>query len=53
MNPFIVNQRVSPERFIGRKTLIRTAFNQIGNRSSLAVWGGMGMVKSEIGRAHV
>lgn len=46
MNPFIVGQRVAPEHFIGQKTLIRTAFTQIRNRSSLAIWGGTGMGKS-------
>jgi hypothetical protein len=46
MNPFTIGQRVKPESFIGRTALIRTAFTQIANRASLAVWGGTGMGKS-------
>jgi hypothetical protein len=45
-NPFTIGQRVTPENFIGRKTLIRRALDQIGIRGSLAVWGGPGMGKS-------
>lgn len=46
MNPFTIGQRVKPEGFIGRTALIRTAFTQIANRASLAVWAGTGMGKS-------
>ena len=45
-NPFIVGQPVPPEHFIGRTSLIATAFDQIHNRSHLAVWGGRGLGKS-------
>lgn len=46
MNPFTVGQQVTPDCFIGQKSLIRTAFDQIRNHSHLAVWGGTGMGKS-------
>ena len=45
-NPFIVGKPVPPEHFIGRKSLIATAFDQIHSRSHLAVWGGGGLGKS-------
>ena len=45
-NPFIVGRPVVPERFVGRKNLITTAFDQIYNRSHLAIWGGPGMGKT-------
>ncbi|WP_017318193.1 AAA family ATPase [Mastigocladopsis repens] len=45
-NPFIVGQTVSPESFVGRKSEIDAAFDQIFNRSHLAIWGGPGMGKS-------
>ncbi|NEO69566.1 MAG: ATP-binding protein [Moorea sp. SIO3H5] len=45
-NPFIVGQPVPPERFVGRTTLIETAFDQISKRSNLSVWGGSGIGKS-------
>ena len=45
-NPFIVGQPVPPELFIGRTALVATAFDQIHNRSHLAVWGGRGLGKS-------
>ncbi|MEC4816366.1 MAG: ATP-binding protein [Scytonema sp. PMC 1069.18] len=45
-NPFVVAQRVPPERFVGRKSEIDAAFDQIHNRSHLAIWGGPGMGKS-------
>ncbi|MGF1990392.1 MAG: ATP-binding protein [Nostoc sp. ZfuVER08] len=35
-----------PEPFIGRKIEIATAFDQIYNRSHLAIWGGQGMGKT-------
>lgn len=46
MNPFTVAQQVTPEDFIGRKTLITTAFTQLKSLGSLAIWGGTGMGKS-------
>ena len=45
-NPFIVGQPVPPELFIGRTSLVATAFDQIHSRSHLAVWGGSGTGKS-------
>ena len=45
-NPFFPNRPVPPEHFIGRKDLISTAFDQIHQRSHLAVWGGHGMGKT-------
>jgi hypothetical protein len=47
-NPFTVGKPVSLERFIGRKSEVETAFDQIFNRSNLAVWGGAGMGKSSL-----
>ncbi|WP_293158582.1 hypothetical protein [Okeania sp. SIO2C9] len=45
-NPFTVGQPVAPEAFVGRKNLIAIAFDQIYNRSNLAIWGGPGMGKT-------
>ncbi|WP_392533876.1 ATP-binding protein [Nostoc sp. C117] len=45
-NPFIVGIPVPPERFVGRASEIAAAFDQIYNRSHLAIWGGSGMGKS-------
>ncbi|NET68853.1 MAG: AAA family ATPase [Moorea sp. SIO1G6] len=45
-NPFVVGAPVHPENFVGRKSLIETAFDQIYNRSNLAIWGGPGMGKT-------
>ncbi|MCL2924544.1 MAG: ATP-binding protein, partial [Trichodesmium sp. MAG_R04] len=45
-NPFTVGQPVAPENFVGRKSLIAIAFDQIHHRSNLAVWGGPGMGKT-------
>lgn len=45
-NPFSFGQPVPPDRFVGRKAEIETAFDQIFNRSHLAIWGGTGMGKS-------
>jgi GTPase SAR1 family protein len=45
-NPFKVGQPVPPESFVGRQSLIDTAFDQINNRSNLAIWGGPGMGKT-------
>lgn len=46
-NPFNVGQPItSPERFVGRTSEIDTAFDQILNRSNLAVWGGYKIGKS-------
>lgn len=36
-NPFVVGTPIVPERFVGRKSLIAAAFDQINNRSHLAV----------------
>ena len=46
LNPFVVGQPVSPQRFVGRLSEIEAAFDQIFNRSHLAIWGGPGMGKS-------
>jgi hypothetical protein len=45
-NPFTVGQPVSPEHFVGRASELAAAFDQIYNRSSMAIWGGPGMGKS-------
>ncbi len=45
-NPFTVGRPVAPLNFIGRTNEIETAFDQILNRSNLAVWGGPGIGKS-------
>ncbi|QLE39168.1 ATP-binding protein [Nostoc sp. C052] len=45
-NPFVVGTPVVPERFVGRKSLIAAAFDQINNRSHLAVWGGLEIGKT-------
>ncbi|NER06251.1 MAG: ATP-binding protein [Okeania sp. SIO3C4] len=45
-NPFTVGQPLPPERFVGRENLIAIAFDQIYNRSNLAIWGGPGMGKT-------
>lgn len=45
-NPFIVGKPVPSERFVGREPEIAAAFDQIYNRSHIAVWGGCGMGKS-------
>jgi AAA domain len=45
-NPFIVGKPVPPERFVGRESEIAAAFDQIYNRSHLAIWGGPGMGKT-------
>jgi len=45
-NPYVVGRPVSPIEFIGRTSEIETAFNQILNRSNLAIWGGPGIGKS-------
>jgi hypothetical protein len=45
-NPFIVGKPVPPERFIGSGSEIAAAFDQIYNRSHLAIWGGVGMGKT-------
>ncbi|NEP01732.1 MAG: ATP-binding protein [Symploca sp. SIO2E9] len=46
-NPFWIGQPVSSsEAFIGRTMEINVAFDQIYNRSNLAVWGSPGMGKS-------
>ncbi|NEP53204.1 MAG: ATP-binding protein, partial [Moorea sp. SIO3C2] len=45
-NPFIYGQPVSPDRFVGRQSEIQAAFDQIYNRSNLALWGGPAMGKT-------
>lgn len=45
-NPFIVGKPVPAENFVGRESDITVAFDQIYNRSHLAVWGSPGMGKS-------
>jgi AAA ATPase domain len=45
-NPFTVGNTVRPDRFIGRTFEIAGAFDQIGNRSHLALWGSPGIGKS-------
>ncbi|NEO93648.1 MAG: ATP-binding protein [Moorea sp. SIO3G5] len=45
-NPFVVGAPVPPDRFVGRRSEILAAFDQIHNRSNLAIWGGPGMGKT-------
>ncbi|MEH2364556.1 AAA-like domain-containing protein [Nostoc sp.] len=45
-NPFVVGTPIAPERFVGRNSLIATAFDLIHSRSHLAVWGGLGTGKT-------
>ncbi|NEO08116.1 hypothetical protein [Moorena sp. SIO3I8] len=45
-NPFVVGAPVPPDRFVGRQSEILAGFNQISNRSNLAIWGGPGMGKT-------
>ncbi|WP_293047412.1 ATP-binding protein, partial [Moorena sp. SIO1F2] len=45
-NPFTYGQPVSLERFVGRRSEIQAAFDQIYNRSNLALWGGPAMGKT-------
>ncbi|MDF5708791.1 MAG: ATP-binding protein [Nostoc sp. S4] len=45
-NPFIIGKPVRPEHFAGRASEIAAAFDQIYNRSHLAIWGGPGMGKT-------
>lgn len=45
-NPFTYGQPVSPDRFVGRRSEIQAAFDQIYNRSNLALWGGAAMGKT-------
>ncbi|MDJ0620290.1 MAG: ATP-binding protein [Calothrix sp. MO_192.B10] len=45
-NPFFVGKPVPPEHFVGRTSEIEAAFDQIYNRSHLAIWGGPGMGKT-------
>jgi len=49
-SPFIIGQPVPPGNpiFVGRKAVISTAFDQIHNRSNLAIWGGSGIGKSSL-----
>ena len=45
-NPFFVGKPVPPEHFVGRTSEIAAAFDQIYNRSHLAIWGSPGMGKT-------
>ncbi|NEQ80601.1 MAG: ATP-binding protein [Moorea sp. SIO2I5] len=45
-NPFTYGQPVSSDRFVGRRSEIMAAFDQINNRSNLALWGGPAMGKT-------
>ncbi|MBD2487471.1 ATP-binding protein [Aulosira sp. FACHB-615] len=45
-NPFFAKRQVPPEHFVGRTSEIASAFDQIYNRSHLAIWGGLGMGKT-------
>ncbi|MCP2730519.1 ATP-binding protein [Limnofasciculus baicalensis] len=45
-NPFFVGQAVPPQRFVGRTSELDAAFDQIHNRSHMAIWGGPGMGKT-------
>ncbi|MBD2338348.1 ATP-binding protein [Calothrix sp. FACHB-156] len=45
-NPFFVSKSVPPEKFVGRTSEIAAAFDQIYNRSHLAIWGAPGMGKT-------
>ncbi|AOY81172.1 AAA family ATPase [Moorena producens JHB] len=45
-NPFVVGAPVPPDRFVGRRSEIQAAFDQIYNRSNLAIWCGPGMGKT-------
>ncbi|MFN6513286.1 MAG: AAA family ATPase [Nostoc sp. CreGUA01] len=47
-NPFFVGAPVRPESFVGRQSEIAAAFDQIYNRSHLAIWGNTGMGKSSL-----
>ncbi|MEH1788589.1 MAG: AAA-like domain-containing protein [Nostoc sp.] len=47
-NPFFVGAPVPPEFFVGRKFAIGIAFDQISNRSQLAIWGNTGIGKSSL-----
>ncbi|MFM2063604.1 MAG: hypothetical protein RLZZ507_3275 [Cyanobacteriota bacterium] len=45
-NPFFPGRAVPPEHFVGRRSEINFAFDQICNRSHFAIWGGPGMGKT-------
>ena len=45
-NPFFIGGPVPPEHFVGRTSEVNAAFDQILNRSHLAIWGSPGMGKS-------
>ncbi|QLE42080.1 tetratricopeptide repeat protein [Nostoc sp. C052] len=47
-NPFFVGAPVPPEYFVGRRSVIAAAFDQIQNRSHLAIWGNTGVGKSSL-----
>ncbi|NEP54811.1 MAG: ATP-binding protein [Moorea sp. SIO3C2] len=45
-NPFVVGAPVPSDRFVGRRSEIMAAFDQIFNRSHLAIWGAPAMGKT-------
>ncbi|MBW4676282.1 MAG: AAA family ATPase [Desmonostoc geniculatum HA4340-LM1] len=47
-NPFFVGAPVPPASFVGRQSIIAAAFDQIYNRSHLAIWGNTGIGKSSL-----
>ncbi len=47
-NPFFVGAPVPPKSFVGRQSIIAAAFDQIYNRSHLAIWGNTGIGKSSL-----
>ena len=47
MNPFQVKP-VSPELLVGRRSEIDLMFDQIANKSHLAIYGGSGIGKSSL-----
>ncbi|WP_088242656.1 ATP-binding protein [Calothrix rhizosoleniae] len=47
-NPFFVGGPIPPNKFVGRTTEINIAFDQIINRSHLAIWGSSRMGKSSL-----
>ncbi|MBE9002738.1 ATP-binding protein [Nostoc sp. LEGE 12447] len=45
-SPFFPGKPVPPKHFVGRSMEIAAAFDQINNRSHMAIWGGPGLGKS-------
>ncbi|MBW4676283.1 MAG: ATP-binding protein [Desmonostoc geniculatum HA4340-LM1] len=48
INPFYFGGAVSPDKFVGRRSYISTAFDIIHNRTCLAIQGSSGMGKSSL-----